>query len=192
MKLQVKLIPRELREADFPIARFLSDEEQSQYEDSIKQFSGKAYDSLNISKNGSNLFKVIYLNQIGITTATLPQLEDSLENGMQLKGTYEDVRSVVLRSNIDSFKLNDYLTRELTKSIKEKTFKHPLILKGLELKADENSAYGLSLIPGEKFQKIKAPDFDHKNNQKKFLRINPDYTIEWDEKEDRIFYERYD
>ncbi|MEK6872962.1 MAG: hypothetical protein AABW90_03040 [Nanoarchaeota archaeon] len=186
----VKLIPREIREASFPIASFLSEEEQVKYEDSIKQFRGKAYDSLNIPIEGSNLFKVLWLNQIGIPTATLSELKQAIDNGMDLIVHYEDAPSVVLRSNGDSYEPNDYLASSLAEVINEREFEHSLILNGLELKADENSDYGLVLVPGEKFEKIEAPDFDYINNRKRFSRINPDYTIEWNEQGNKTLYSR--
>jgi len=187
----VKLIPREIREAIWPEAYFLTEEQQAVYEDAIKQFTGKARESLDISREGSNLFKVLYLNQIGIPTATLPQLEEVIENNKEfLIGHYEDAPSVVLRSNGDSYKPNDYLAKSLAEIIKERDFNHSLILNGLELKADENSAYGLILVPGEKFEKIEVPDFDYTNNEKIFSRVNPDYTIEWSEQGNRTFYAR--
>ena len=185
---QVKLIPREIREVEWPVVRFLSDEEQSKYEDSIKKFSGKAYESLNIPKNGSNLFKVLLLNQLGIKTATLSDLELALENGMELKGTYEDTLSVVLRSSGDSYKPNDYLAKLLAKKIKKKNFKHSLVLNGLELKEDENSAYGLVLIPGENFNYFEAPELDHENNYKKFSKLDERGMPIFDKEGERTLY----
>ena len=186
---QVKLIPKEIREADFPIARFLSEEEQARYEDSIKQFTGKAYDSLNVPIEGSNLFKVLWLNQIGIPTANLYQLEQVIENDRDfLRGHYEDIPSVVLRSNGDSYKPNDYLAKSLAEVIKERDFKHSLILNGLELKADENSHYGLILVPGEKFKRIEAPDFDYENNKRRFSRLDEKGLPIFSEEGNKTFY----
>ena len=55
----IKLVPREVREASWPEVYFLTEEQQGIYEQEIKKFSGKAYESLNIRKEGSNLFKVL-------------------------------------------------------------------------------------------------------------------------------------
>ena len=190
---QVKLIPKEIREANFPIARFLSEEEQAIYKDSIKQFTGKAYDSLNVPIEGSNLFKVLWLNQIGIPTANLSQLEQVIENDKDfLRGHYEDIPSVVLRSNEGSYEPNNYLTKSLAEVIKERDFKHSLILNGLELKADENSYYGLILVPGEEFERIEAPDFDYKNNGRRFSRLDEKGIPIFDENGNRMFYVRKD
>ncbi len=187
---KVKLIPEELRKFEFPTARFLSEQEQKTYEEAIKKYSKKAKKSLNISQKGSNLFKVLLLNQIGIRTATLLELEQALENGMSLKGSYEDAPSVILRSNSDSYGPNDYLAKDLTKKLKIKSFKTPLVINGLKIKQDKNSYYGLSLEITDKTQIIKAPDFNHKNNQRKFSKINPDYTIEFGNKVNRTLYTR--
>ena len=146
----VKLYPREIREMTFPKARFLSQEEQGLYEEEIKQFTGLAYKSLNIPKEGSNLFKVLFLNQIGIHTATLLQLEDVVENNPEfLIGHYEDTPSIVVRSNGDSYKQNEYIAKLLTKKVNIRDFSYPWVLQGLEVKSDSNSAYGLVLVPGE-------------------------------------------
>ncbi|MEK6830985.1 MAG: hypothetical protein AABX77_03055, partial [Nanoarchaeota archaeon] len=143
----ITLLPREIKEARFPKARFLSDEEQSVYEEEIKKYSGKAFESLNVPREGSNLFKVLYLNELGIKTATLSDLELALENGMNLRGFYEDTPSFVLRSDGDSYEQNNRLAKLLFKEVKKRNKKeklnHPLVLNGLKLKVDNNSSYGL-------------------------------------------------
>ncbi len=188
----VRLIPREIREAGFPIARFLSEEEQARYEEAFKKFSGKAGDSLRVGRNGSNLWKVLFLNQIGIRTASLGELESALENGFALQGQYEDGVEVVLRSAGDSYKSNDYLARGLAKILGIKTFKSPLVVKGLRIKEDESSDYGLGFEKTDKTEVIEAPDLSHRNYQRRFLRINPDYSIEFDDKAGRTLWTRED
>jgi hypothetical protein len=190
---QVKLIPRELRELielNFPTARFLSEEEQAKYEEACKQFSGKAADNLRIGINGSNLFKVLLLNQIGIRTTTLPELESALENGLALQGFYEDVPSIILRSAGDSYSQNDYLARSLAKFLGITEFKVPLIVNGLEVVADDKSQYGLGFKRTDKTQVIEAPSLSHGNNQKRFFRISQDYSVKFDEKGSRTLYTR--
>jgi len=185
----VSLIPREIREAGFREARFLNEAEQAKYNEAIKSFGEKARKSLDISPKGSNLFKVLFLNQIGIQTATIPDLETALENGMDLKGTYEDGCEIVLRSVGDSNKDNDYLVKDLAKKLKIKRMSNnSQIITGLGIKEDNTSAYGLIFDVTDKTNIIKASDFDHKNNGKNFLRINPDYSIEFAEKGNRTLY----
>ena len=190
---QVKLIPREIREADFPIARFLSDKEQAVYKESIKQFSGKAYDSLNIPQKGSNLWKVLFLNQIGIRTAALPELELALENGMPLKGHYEDAPTVVLRSRGDNYERNNPLAKTLADKLKLTSFENPFIVKGLGIiqSDDKENPYELEFLT-DNAEVIEAPDFHYKNNGRTFSTIHPDYTIEWDDSSNRTFYSRGD
>ncbi|MEK6830703.1 MAG: hypothetical protein AABX77_01620, partial [Nanoarchaeota archaeon] len=192
----IKLVPREVREASWPEVYFLTDEQQGIYEQEIKNFSGKAYESLNIPKKGSNLFKVLYLNEIGIKTAGLSNLELALENGMDLKGTYEDTPSVVLRSAGDSYEPNDYLAKLLAKELKKRnkktSFKHPLILNGLKLEEDINSFYGLVLVPNEDFSYFEAHELDHGNNLKKFSKLDERGMPVFDEKGQRTLYTRND
>jgi hypothetical protein len=185
---QEKLISGEIREANF--FRFLLGQEQSTYEENISQYSGKAIASLNVGQRGSNLFKILFLNQIGIRTATLPELESALENGLDLEETYQDAREVVLRSAGDSYPLNDYLAKSLADQIAREDFEVPVVVTGLKLKQDEDSHYGLSFETTDKTKVIEAPDLHHKNNERGFKRINPDYSIEFDDKAKRTLYTR--
>jgi len=189
MTKEVKLIPRQIREADFPTARFLSEEDQNRYEQACQQFSSEsARRTLNIPQNGSNLFKVLLLNQTGIRTATLPELELAFENGLDLRGTYEDGREVILRSKEDPYKPNDSLTKDLAKKLKLKCqIKTPLIVTDLEITEAQNSTYGLVLMPTNRTQVIEAHDFDFTNNGKRFRTINSDYTIEFDDNASSVF-----
>src|SRR3989338_7325313 len=190
----IRLIPREEREK-YPKIRFIFPEEQSRFEGSIKQFSGKAYDSLNIPKdgslNGSNVWKVLWLNQTGIRTATIPEIYSAIDNGMDLRGKYEDGREVILRSNGDSCSKNDYLAQQLASDLHLTTFDNPYIVKGLKIKPDEKSFYGLSFLV-DTAEVIEAKDFYYKNNRKKFTRINEDYSIDFDKKGEITFYARED
>ena len=187
----VKLIPRELREASFPEARFLNNEEQARYNEVCKRFGKKARQTLNVPLKGSNLFKVLFLNELGITTATISELGLALENGLDLKRTYEDGREVVLRSAGDlDYQANDYIAKSLAKLIRKRSFKHPLIIKGLRGKEDENSVYGLSFAKTDELEVIEAPDFSHKNNCRRFIRVNPDYSIDFGDEGNKTLYTR--
>ena len=179
----VKLIPREIREAiesACPDANPLSDEQYGQYTDSIRQFSGKAYDSLNVKRKGSNLWQVLHLNQIGIETATLSQLYDAHASGIDLSNKYADSRAVVLRSNGDNdYEPNDHVAKDLAGKLESPNFENPLVVEGLVPEADEESDYGLVLTPGNGFRVFEAPDFHDRNNNRRFWSINPDYSINW-------------
>ncbi len=177
---EVELMPRKIREEGWPKARFLSKQEQEKYEESCERYSGKAGQSLNVPRKGSNLFKVLQLNQIGIRTATTPELELALENGLDYG--FGDGREAILRSKKDSYHPNDYVAKDLAKKLGIKTVKNPLIVTGLGLEEDEASVYGLTLKPTDSTNIIEAPDFSHENNRRKFKRVNPDYTIEFSDK----------
>ncbi|MBS3093223.1 hypothetical protein J4456_01430 [Candidatus Pacearchaeota archaeon] len=159
--------------------KFISPEEQSRFKESINQFSGKAYDSLNIPKdgslNGSNVWKVLWLNQTGIRTATIPEIYSATDNG----------------SNGDLFSNNNYLAQKLAEDLHLTNFDNPYIVKGLKIKEDEKSVYGLSFLV-DTAEVIEAKDFHYKNNRKKFTRINEDYSIEFNDEGTRTLYTRKD
>ena len=142
---QVSLIPKQIREAGFPVARFLSQGEQEKYAEACKNYGQKARNSLNVPLKSSNLWKVLLLNEIGIKTATLPELETAFGNGLDLRGTYEDSREVILRSRGDSHTPNDYVAKDLSKKLKIRRIGPPLIITNLKSAVDENSTYGLAL-----------------------------------------------
>ncbi|MBS3066388.1 hypothetical protein J4205_01070 [Candidatus Pacearchaeota archaeon] len=193
MENYVQLIPREIREASRPRARFLSSEEQTKYDEAVKEFnSEKARKTLAVSQKGSNLPKVILLNNLGIRTANTSQLYNIwYANSGFLSGTYEDVASVVLRSNGDSHNPNDLLAKELAKSI-DRSFEHSYVLTGLKLKEDDNSQYGLILVPGKNFEYFKAPELDHLNNQKKFSRVDERGIPIFEDNGSKTLYTRQD
>lgn len=186
----VKLIPREIREMHFPEARFLNREEQAKYEEACKGFGEKARKSLDVSLQGSNLWKVLLLNQIGIRTASIQELYSAVENGLPLRGFYEDTPAVVLRSAGDTHAPNNALAKNLAGLIKKKDFPHAVIIEWLVLEEDNDSQYGFSFRDGERIKIIEAPDFDNKNHGRRFKRINPDYTIEFDDNGERILCTR--
>lgn len=188
----INLIPKKFKELAWPEAYFLTEEQQAVYEESIKKYSGKARESLNVPRAGSNLFKVLLLNQEGIRTAILSELEQAIDNGMQLKGFYEDIPSVVLRSNGDSYQPNDYLAKYLAKKTKKRNFKHPLVLNGLKLEENSNSAYGLVLVPGENFEYFEAPELDYENNRKRFSTLNERGMPIFDKNGNRTLYTKDD
>lgn len=188
MANEITLISRETREAS-PKARFLSGEEQKRYDNEIKKYRGKAREVLSVPLEGSNLFKVLLLNQIGIRTATLPELECALENGMDLRRSFEDASSVILRSAGDSYSPNDSIAKGLAKKLKLKNFKTPKIIDGLRIIESEDSDYRLNFDTKDA-QIIEASDFDSKNHGRRFSRINSDYSIDFDEKATRTFYAR--
>jgi len=188
---EVIVVPRKIREA-LPRARFLNEEEQARYEEAVKRFnSKKARDNLSVPRNGSNIFKVSLLNHIGIPTATLQELDlIAREVPEFLEGHSEDAPAVILASSGDSYGFNDYVAKSLAGLIGRESFSNPVIVEGLVPEDDDSSFYGLRFGKGEKFRVIEAPDFSHRNNGRRFSRINPDYSIEFEDKGSRTLYTR--
>lgn len=98
---------------------------------------------------GSNVFAVVLANQIlfeqNLRTATQADLERVLKLGtLNLSGTYEDI-GLILRTEAEP---NIYLARDLSRQLKARNLKieYPVLinLTNLELKADQDSNYGLS------------------------------------------------
>ncbi len=193
-----KLIPKELTEIinlldlinNSPDVRTINQEEQGIYKEACKQYGEKARSTLNIPIEDSNLFKVLLLNQIGIRTATLPELGIILESNPEfLSSHYEEAPSVVLRSKEDFYQDNNYLINQLSKDLKIKNFKVPLVINGLKIKEDNDSVYGLSFNAKEA-QIIKAPELKHSNNQKTFSKLNEKGMPIFDEKATKTLYTR--
>ncbi len=185
---EVALIPREIREAGFPTARYLNKNEQERYEEAVKGFNNeKARKTLNVPLNGSNLFKVLLLNKLGIRTATMPELEMIVDqNPDMLKGHYEDTPSLTLFSNSTSYDSNKHLVKSLSKLVGKHN--NPVLMSGLEPVEDYDTAYGLSLKPGEKFQFIEVPEFAYANNRRKFSRLDERGVPIFDDKGTRTLY----
>lgn len=193
----VTLIPRE---EDYPIARFLSEEEFERYKHEIERFEEMARRSLNILRlnpetgevEGSNLWVILLLNQIGIRTATLPELDRLAELSPELlREHYADAREVILRSDSDGYP-NHSLTRYLARKAKERNLQPspetPIIIRGLRMRINKKSTYGLALKVTDETEMFHAPDFSYRNDRRRFTRINPDYSIDLSEKGERAIY----
>ena len=173
-----------------PTARHLNEQEQASYEEACKQFGEKARNSLNVSQKGSNLWKVLLLNQTGIKTASLEELGNLAEQNPEfLRGTYEDSPSVVLRSNGDNSS-NDYLAQQLADFVGKSAIKTPIVISGLEIKADDSSSYGLSFDKGDRFESFEAPQLAHENHQKRFSKFDEKGMPIFDENGDKTLYTR--
>ena len=192
----VALVPRDVM-ARYPRARFLSEAEQERYEESVRNFVASNYppvppaiNSLSPRMNGSNPWKVLLLNQIGIKTASIQKLDLLGDiNPKFLEGFLVDVPAVILRSPTGR---NEYLAKKLAELVGITNFEVPHVIEGLEPEYDQNSPYGLSFKRGEQFRVIQAPDFSHKNHGEKFRKINPDYSIDFDKNGSKILFTRSD
>lgn len=191
--MAIKIIPRIVREAyeNAPIARHLNEQEQNVYEEACKSYEGKARKSLNVPKNGSNLFKVLLLNQIGIRTATLDEITGLADSNPEfLKGFYEDIPSVVLRSKRDFYAGNGYLTKQLASLIGERRISKPIVISGLRIREDNDSAYGLSFEKADNFNFFEAPELANCNHNRKFSRFDERAMPIFDNNGDKTLYTR--
>ncbi len=157
-------------------ANFLSEDQQAIYEDATSRYDNqRAKDTLNIPIRGSNLFKVLLLNQIGIRTASLPELDQIILGDEDfLKRMYVDAPSVVLRSEGTSYEANERLARYLEGKAKERglDLREPIVANGLRLRQDINSAYGLNFLVDDETEMFEAPELRDENNRRKFTRQN--------------------
>jgi hypothetical protein len=174
------------------MTRCLPQDEQRAYEKACASFkSEKARASLNVDTNGSNLWKVLLLNQIGIKTATLGELEAlAVSHPEFLQGHFEDAPSVCLRSAEDSYAKNDYLTKQLAEYIGKSKIKTPVVISGLKIKKDDASDYGLSFEKDGDFTFFEAQELSHVNNIKKFSRGNEKGIPIFDKNGTRKIYTR--
>lgn len=164
----VRFVPKDI---PYLIARFLSKSEQELYEEACQRYNVKARETLNVSINGSNLFKVLLLNQIGIRTATMPELDQIIQaDDSFLRGTFEDAPSVVLRSNGDFYEKNDYFAKSIARLIRKRKFDTPIVVNGLKIVGDKNSPYGLGFKEGKNFHFFEAPELSHSNDLGRFSR----------------------
>ena len=191
MEETVRFVPKNASHLE---ARFLSEDGQRKYEEAVKQFRNeRAREVLRIPREGSNLFKVLLLNQIGIRTATLPELDQIVQgNEGFLRGFYTDAPSVVLRSNGDSYEPNHYLAKCFARLIRKRKFREPVVINGLKLVEDNDSAYGLGFNRGKNFDFFEAPELSHENNGRKFITIDGRGMPVFDEKGTRTLYTRPD
>ena len=139
------------------IASFLTDEEQTRYEQMLLplDLDEKARRSLYINQNGSNLWKVLLLNQNGIRTPSLQELDLIARNSPDfLKGCIVDAPAIVLRSNACSDKDRSYFAKQVSGLIGRTSFPHAVVVEGLNVKVDKSSAYSLSFCVSDKLINI--------------------------------------
>ena len=150
------------------------DKENQIYGEAVKGFnSERARNSLNAE---TNLFKILLLNQIGIRTPTLPELDLLHQNNPDyFRKFYAYGRDIVFR-NEEDYKNNIPIAENLKKLTG--FGEYPYIIRGLEIKESDNY-YGLTLVAGDELEIFSAPDFAHCNHWRRFGKINQDYSIDW-------------
>lgn len=165
--------------------REMSENEFDQFMDYWKDASPKAKDSLGIGENpsfdgkkGFSVLRALGAYTAGIPVATLFDLEQARETGMPMNEKYFCSSSVIFYSRdlIDS--PNAPFLKNLAKLVKlPLKSKIPRIFEGLSL-TEEDNEYGLNFALDSKPRIIRAKDFVFANHQKKFRKINPDYTLD--------------
>ena len=184
------------------IARPLIQEEQGMYEDYVRSqnYNKRALRTLDVPLNESSLFKVILLNQMGIRTATLDDLEilvHSIPN--LLRDRTESIPSIILRSTQDFYRPNDVIFKSLTRMVERKSRSPPIVFSGLRIVGnDSDEDYGLGFEKGTNFEAVETPEFKNENHKRTFSRIENGvplldqniYDIILYSKGPRIFYSR--
>ena len=183
------------KNGEYLTASPLSEGQQLMYEEACRQFKNeRAQYCLNVPAKGYNLFKVLLLNQIGIRTATMSELDQIVQEDSDfLKKISKDVPSVVLRNR--AFKLNrgnddkNYsLANTLIKLTGKKEFNAPFVVNGLEIEEDNQSIYGLNFKPGKNFNYFEVPELAHSNDQKKFTKQDERGMPIFDNEGTRVLY----
>jgi len=157
-------------------AHFLTREEHDEYTAALEMFTGKARNSLDVKRNNSNIWQILLLNQIGITTATLPELELARDSRMPLEEGQSIGREIILVNTKGSIDANWQLAQSLAEKLKIRDWSNPYIVKGLKIVQNDSFYEGLD-FDTRNAEVIKAPNFHYSYNPIKFRTINHDYTI---------------
>jgi len=194
----VKLVPREI-----PGVSFLADKNMLKaYQEriKIKYNSKKARNSLDIFEyedgviQGSNSFANVELASSELALPSRMLYTSELSPDL-FRGNYEDL-GLVLRTNGDLYSPNDYNARHLYKQLKHRGIKpskkSPVLisLRGLALKEDDESSYGLVHLLTDETRIIQAPELSHLNNRKRFSRADERGIPIFDNEGERTFYAR--
>ena len=109
---------------------------------------------------------------------------------------YEDT-GLAQATEGDSYANNDYVSRNFFAQIKHRTEKTPtpdvptrVSLRGLSLKEDANSDYGLVFAIGDEAEIILSQELSYHNNGRRFSRTDERGVPIWDENGTRAFYAR--
>lgn len=194
-------------------ALFFADKEAlSDYEERIKRYRETARKNLDIFSydcltdilfveycltKGSNPFAAVELASQNL--ALLSQLEKTIRSKDLILGyreIYADI-ALILKEDGDSYSPNDFVAMHLAKQVKHRTGKEPtpknpamISLRGLSLKEDSNSAYGLVFLLGDNTEVIHVPEFSHENNERRFSRTDKRGIPIFDDKGNRRFFSR--
>lgn len=201
MTNRTSLEVKEITYLEFPMGKELL----ARYNDSIAKYGDKARGVLSRfslgaddSLLGSNPFMAVQLGQLeGVKLATPAELETAVkQNPDFFRNKYEDI-ALVLRSEGDSYVNNDFLAKNIAEQIKTRLGSIPtsedparISLKGLSLKEDANSPYGLAFVIGDETELIYVPEFAHTNNGKSFAKTDERGVPIFDVNGSRTLYTR--
>lgn len=171
------------------------------YDESIKGYGSRArknLDKYSLARDGTILGSNSFMNaQLGwiVPIATPAEVEKAVRaNPDFFRGTYQDV-GLVLRSNGDEYRPNDFVARNLAEQAKKRTGKMPtpktpfrISLKGTSLKEDNSSDYGWVFVLGDETEVIEVPEFNPQNNGERFSKTDERGVPIFDNKGNRTFY----
>ncbi len=172
------------------------------YKESIAKLGDKARQTLDRFSLGngnymlgSSSFMAVQLGGL-VRIATPAELERAVGSHSDFfRNKYEDV-ALVLRSEGDSYAKNDFVARNLAEQVEARLGEMPtpekparVSLKGMTLKEDSNSAYGLVFNIGDA-EVISASEFSNANHGKRFLKTDDKGLPIFDEQGNRTFYAR--
>lgn len=199
MAEKIQLVPGNVV---YPALSFLADEMRlDDYKERIAKYGERARKTLDIFRFGngvligSNPFANVELASADIA------LPSQLEHAVRLapdffRGTFEDV-GLVLRTNGDSYTNNDYVAKNLFQQVRKKTGESPtpecparISLKGLKLRENDKSAYGLVFRLGDETEVDFVSEFANLNGRKRFLRTDEKGVPLFDVDGKRILYTR--
>lgn len=174
----------------------------AQYRESIAKYGDKArkfLDKFSLGNGNFMLGSSPFMNvQLGglVRLASPTELEKAVESHPDFfRGKYEDV-ALVLRSEGDSYAPNDFVARNLAEQVKARLGAMPtsetparISLKGMTLKEDSHSAYGLVFNVGDA-EVISAPELAHANHGKTFLKTDMQGLPVFDKQGNRTLYTR--
>jgi hypothetical protein len=178
---------------------FLADEDMLRAcQERIKSYSKRAQEVLDVFTfengviRGSDSFANVELasEHLALPGQVLHDLELNPEF---FRGNYEDM-GLVLRTDVDP--VHNYNAKNLYEQLKHRGItasdKNPVMisLKGLSLKEDNESIYGLVHLLTDEAQIIQAPELSYKNNGRKFSKCDERGIPIFDKKGKRAFYSR--
>jgi hypothetical protein len=184
---------------DFPRGRNILikyNEDIARYKDKTRQTLSNFYLGDNNTLIGSSSFMNVQLGSL-VNLATPTELELAVEKKPDFfEYQYEDI-ALVLRSSGDSYAPNDFVAKSLAEQIKKRLGTIPtpekpvrISLKGLSLKEDLNSSYGLVFVVGDVADIITVPEFSYVNDRKCFEKTDERGVPIFNSKGNRTFYAR--